>query len=68
MDVDKRIEEAKAAYHELVTGNQVRVLVDQNGERIEYTAASIKHLSRYIATLEEEKKGTPKKPMGVYFW
>lgn len=44
--------EARTAYHELMTGRSVRVLVDQNGERIEYGHANAAKLLSYIQTLE----------------
>ena len=44
--------EAQAAYHALVIGGSARVVVDQNGERVEYTSANRAALSSYIAMLE----------------
>lgn len=44
--------EAQAAYHALVIGGSARVVVDQNGERVEYTSASRAALASYIAGLE----------------
>lgn len=44
--------EAKAAYHNLMTGTMPRVVVDQNGERVEFTAANKQALASYIASLE----------------
>ena len=43
--------DAEAKYHLLLTGQAVRVIVDQNGERIEYTAASQARLLSYINVL-----------------
>ncbi len=44
--------EAQTAYHSLVIGGSARVVVDQNGERVEYTSANRAALSAYIAMLE----------------
>lgn len=52
MTNEERLADAKASYHKLLTGNSVRVLVDQNGERIEYTAANREKLAMYIQELE----------------
>lgn len=44
--------QAEAAYHQLMTGTSPRVVVDQNGERIEYTAANRTGLYSYIQELK----------------
>jgi hypothetical protein len=44
--------DAEAAYHSLLTGKSARVLVDQNGERVEFTAANRASLAAYIADLK----------------
>ncbi len=54
MTLQDRIADAKAALHDLMTGRRVRVVVDQNGERVEYSAATRADLSAYIAMLEAE--------------
>lgn len=67
--------EAREAYHLLNTGRSVRVFVDQNGERVEYSAASASRLRQYIAELEatyNREQGDaatqmPRGPMGVRF-
>ena len=46
-----RYDNALAAYDDLLTGKSVRVLVDQNGERIEYTPATASKLLGYITSL-----------------
>lgn len=46
------LSEAKSALHDLMIGKSARVYVDQNGERIEYTAANSARLRAYIAELE----------------
>lgn len=53
MTNQEKLAEAEAALHDLTLGNSVRVLVDQNGERIEYTAASRGKLAQYVAELRK---------------
>lgn len=68
LTLQQRIDAAKAAYHDLLTGKQARVVVDQNGERVEFTQANRQALKAYIKELEEEQAGTSKKgPMKVWF-
>jgi hypothetical protein len=52
------LDEARKAYHALMTGTSPRVVVDQNGERLEFVAASAPKLYNYISELEL-KLGTP---------
>lgn len=54
MTLQQRLDEAKAALHDLMTGRAVRVVVDQNGERVEYSVANRANLMAYIAMLEAE--------------
>ncbi|AAQ63363.1 head-tail adaptor Ad1 [Burkholderia phage BcepNazgul] len=42
------------AYHKLLTGRSARVIVDQNGERVEFTAANQQALVTYIRQLEAQ--------------
>lgn len=51
---EKQLAEARDAYHSLMTGVQARVVVDQNGERVEFTAANKQMLSAYIMGLEHD--------------
>lgn len=44
--------EARAAYHELMMGNKPRVVVDQNGERVEFVAANSQKLYAYIQSIQ----------------
>lgn len=48
----EKLVEAEQALHDLLTGTSARVVVDQNGERIEYTAASAPRLRAYIDELK----------------
>lgn len=52
------LDEARKAYHALMTGTQPRVVVDQNGERLEFVAANASKLYSYIQQLEQVL-GTP---------
>lgn len=46
--------EARKAYHALMTGTSARVVVDQNGERVEFVAANKQALLAYITQLEQQ--------------
>lgn len=49
------IAEAQSAYHDLVTGNKPRVVVDgNNGDRVEYSAANSQRLYLYIQDLQRQ--------------
>jgi hypothetical protein len=50
-DLKAKLKEATEAYHQLMMGGSVRVFVDQNAERIEYTAANKQNLWNYIISL-----------------
>lgn len=52
--LQQMIDEASAAYHELVMGNKPRVVVDSNGERVEFTAANSQKLYAYIQQLQAQ--------------
>jgi len=45
---------AETAYHNLMVGGQARVVVDQNGERVEFVAASASRLKAYIQELADQ--------------
>lgn len=47
-----KIADAEAKYHKLMIGTMPRVVVDQNGERVEFTAANRVELYRYIQSLK----------------
>lgn len=68
----EKLVEAEAAYHNLMVNGAVRVVVDQNGERVEYTALNQAYLLRYIESLRvliagESGVYVPKGPAGVIF-
>lgn len=45
---------AKLAYHQLMVGGRPRVVVDQNGQRVEFTAGNATRLYAYIQSLEAQ--------------
>jgi hypothetical protein len=59
---------AEEAYNSLMIGGSVRVTVDQNGERVEFTAANADRLNKYILWLRYELGITcVARPGGVIF-
>lgn len=58
----EKLADAREAYHDLMTGKAVRVVVDANGERVEFTAANRQALYSYIqqlaAQVESESSAT----------
>ena len=54
VDYGKLLNEAREAQHALMMGQSAKVFVDQNGERVEYTAANQNRLAAYIAFLEQK--------------
>lgn len=48
----QRLTEAQTAYHNLTVGGHARVVVDQNGERVEFTAPNAQRLRAYIMELQ----------------
>jgi hypothetical protein len=70
MTTEQKLQQARDARHRLLTGTQVRVFVDQNGERVEYTATNIARLEAYIAELEALLAGSTalvRRPLGFFF-
>jgi hypothetical protein len=71
LTTQQKLDQARAARHRILTGTMVRVFVDQNGERVEYSASNIARLESYIAELEAELAGTPsimiRRPLGYFF-
>lgn len=63
-----RLTDAENAYHALMIGGSVRVTVDQNGERVEFTAANAARLRAYIDHLKMQLGlTTVRGPAGVCF-
>ena len=66
--LETRLTDAEAQLHLVLTGQSARVFVDQNGERIEYTAANANRLQAYIANLKLQlDKLKIAGPMRVWF-
>lgn len=66
MTLAEKLADAEAQYHLLVSGQQARVFVDQNGERVEFTAANRGDLMKYISTLKNQIAGRgPAGPMRI---
>ena len=65
------LDDARIAYHALITGTAPRVVVDVDGTRIEYTSANAARLAAYIQQLEVTlgvaAPTAPRGPMGFYF-
>jgi hypothetical protein len=60
-----RLAEAETALHNLVTGRLARVVVDENGERVEFTMTNVAQLRAYIESLRANGAGN--KPLGFFF-
>lgn len=70
LSLAQRLVQAEDAYHSLMTGRQAIVVVDQNGERVEFSRASGPQLAAYIQSLKQEianPGGVTSGPMGVWF-
>lgn len=66
----EQLAEAQAAYHDLQTGKAARVVVDQNGERVEFVAANRQALYQYIQQLRAQitpPASTSVGPVGFLF-
>lgn len=53
-ELEQRLAEAERSQHLLLTGKSARVLVDQNGERMEFTAINAYRLAAYIQDLKRQ--------------
>lgn len=62
-----RLAEAKLALHQLSTGQMVASIMDQNGDRVEYSRANMKDLMAYIALLESGGQIGQSRPLGFVF-
>jgi len=49
-----RLTEAENALHEVMMGKSVRTIVDQSGERIEFSPTNTSRLSAYIEGLKRQ--------------
>jgi hypothetical protein len=66
---EEKLAEAQQAYHDLVTGNKARVIVDQNGERVEFVTTNKAQLYQYIVSLQTQVASPAPNtgPMGFLF-
>lgn len=68
MSQSVRLAQAQEALHNLATGRMARVIVDQNGERVEFTMTTMSQLQAYVASLAAGETGaTARKPLGFWF-
>jgi len=68
----QKLDAARDAYDKLMTGKMARVVVDQNGERVEFVATNAYRLAAYIKQLEAEcaagsRGPRPASPYGFIF-
>lgn len=62
-----RLKEAEAAYHQLMMGQQIVMIRDSNGEQVQYGNASASRLMAYIMQLKAQLGITPVSgPMRVW--
>jgi gpW len=52
--VQANLDDARKSYHSLTTGTSAAVIVDQNGERVEFNVANSARLAAYIVALENQ--------------
>lgn len=57
LTVQQKLDAARTAYHNLMIGRSAREVVDQNGERVTFTAANRQNLYSYIQELERQLPG-----------
>ena len=58
MTTQQMLDEARTALHQLATGRLPAVVVDHNGERVEFTRATLPSLRAYVRELESALAGT----------
>lgn len=73
-DLIKRLSNAKDALERVMTGQQARVVVDQNGEKVEFSAINLPRLQAYIGSLENQLaacmgcgSSTPNAPLRFFY-
>jgi hypothetical protein len=49
-----QLDEAVKAYHELMTNQAARVVVDMNGQRVEFAVGNASRLNSYILQLKQQ--------------
>lgn len=58
-DLQEKLAQAEAAYHQLMMGQQVVMIRDSNGEQIQYGNANAGRLAQYIASLKMQLGMSP---------
>ncbi len=66
MTLAEKLADAETKYHLLLTGQMARVVVDQNGERAEFTSANAARLQAYIQDLKRQLGQTAAAPLYPY--
>lgn len=64
------LNDAVEARHRLLTGQATTVVVDQNGERLEFNKVNLDKLDKYIAEIEAELGLNTRNthyPLGFFF-
>lgn len=59
LTLEQRLAAARDAYHNLMIGRSAREVVDQNGERVTFTATNKQQLYAYIRELEAQLPTAP---------
>lgn len=66
--IQAQLASARTSYHNLVTGKAAKVIVDQNGERLEFVQANASRLWAYIQSLQKLLTGERATgPLRAYF-
>jgi len=63
LTTQQKIDALEEAIFRLVTGDAVSVVVDQNGERVEYFRASLAQMQRYLYILKAQLAAEQGKPL-----
>lgn len=62
------LQELRMAYHKIITGQHVKIVIDQNGERIEFQSANVTALAELIRKIELALSGqAATSPLRVIF-
>ncbi len=69
LKLQTRLAQAEEAYHQMQMGAKASVIVDSNGERMEFAKSNASSLAAYIADLKRQLGicGVVIGPMGVLF-
>ena len=68
MSLAEQLSDAEKAYHDLMTGQQVVEVTDQNGERIKYGQANAFRLAAYIQDLKSKLNPVTSGTGPMRFW